>query len=145
MNKPIELLMVEDNEGDVTLTLEALERAKVKNRIHIATDGVEAMAFLRRQGEHANAPRPDLILLDLNLPRMDGREVLEALKADPELKTIPVVVLTTSQAEEDIIRSYKLNANCYITKPVDLQQFLQVIKSIGEFWLQVVKLPPSPS
>lgn len=145
MNKPIELLMVEDNEGDVTLTLEALERARVKNRIHIATDGVEAMAFLRRQGEHANAPRPDLILLDLNLPRMDGREVLEALKADPELKTIPVVVLTTSQAEEDIIRSYKLNANCYITKPVDLQQFLQVIKSIGEFWLQVVKLPPSSS
>jgi CheY-like chemotaxis protein len=136
--------MVEDNEGDVTLTLEALERAKVKNRIHIAADGVEAMAFLRRQGEHANAPRPDLILLDLNLPRMDGREVLEALKADPELKTIPVVVLTTSQAEEDIVRSYKLNANCYITKPVDLQQFLQVIKSIGEFWLQVVKLPPSP-
>ena len=141
MSGPIEILLVEDNEGDVHLTLEALDRAKVRNRVHVATDGVEAMAYLRREGVHATMPRPDLVLLDLNLPRMDGREVLEQMKRDEHLKTIPVVVMTTSSAEEDIIRSYALQANCYVTKPVDLHQFLHVVNSISDFWLQVVKLP----
>lgn len=139
---PIEILLVEDNPGDVELTRNALQRAKVRNALHVVEDGEEAMAFLRREGEYAQAPRPDVILLDLNLPRMDGREVLAEVKSDPELMNIPVVVLTTSSAEQDIVRSYRLHANCYITKPVDLDQFIEVVRSIQDFWLTVVKLPP---
>jgi chemotaxis family two-component system response regulator Rcp1 len=139
--KPIEILMAEDNPGDVRLTMEALRDAKVLNRMSVAVDGVETMAFLRRQGEYANAPRPDLVLLDLNMPRKDGREVLAEVKADPDLRRIPVVVLTTSTAEKDIMESYDLHANCYIAKPVDLDQFLDVVKSIEDFWLTIVKLP----
>jgi chemotaxis family two-component system response regulator Rcp1 len=140
---PIEILLVEDNEGDVELTQEALSRAKVNNRLHVAEDGLDALQFLRREGAYAAAPRPDLILLDLNLPRLDGREVLAEVKADPQLRTIPIVVLTTSQAEEDIVRSYDLHANCYITKPVDFGQFMKVVQSVHEFWVTVVKLPPA--
>ncbi|HEU0036815.1 MAG TPA: response regulator [Kofleriaceae bacterium] len=139
--KPIEILLVEDNPGDVRLTEEALREGKVRNNLHVARDGVEAIEFLRRQGKFADAVRPDLVLLDLNLPRKDGREVLAEIKDDAELKTIPVVVLTTSSAETDILRSYSLHANCYITKPVDLEQFVQVVKSIDDFWLTVVRLP----
>lgn len=138
---PIEILLVEDNEGDVELTREALAQAKLKNNLHVAEDGLQALQFLRREGGHASAPRPDLILLDLNLPRLDGREVLAEIKADPQLRKIPVVVLTTSQAEEDIVRSYDLHANCYITKPVDFDQFMKVVQSVHEFWVTVVKLP----
>ena len=138
---PIEILLVEDNEGDVRLTREALREAKVRNNLSVAYDGVEALEFLRREGNRSNAPRPDIILLDLNLPRMDGRELLEQIKSDPELALIPVVVLTTSKAEEDIIRSYQLHANCYITKPVDLEQFMTVVRSVEDFWLTVVRLP----
>ena len=137
----IEILLVEDNPGDVVLTREALKDAKMCNALHAVADGEEAMAFLRREGRYTSAPRPDLILLDLNLPKKDGREVLRDIKQDPELKRIPVVVLTTSQAEEDILRSYDLHANCYVTKPVDLNQFLTSVKSIEDFWLTVVKLP----
>jgi chemotaxis family two-component system response regulator Rcp1 len=140
--RPIEILMVEDNPGDVRLTVEALKEGKVRNNFHTVEDGVEAMAFLRRQGRHAEAPRPDLILLDLNLPKMNGREVLAEIKEDPELRRIPVVILTVSKAEQDIIKSYNLHANCYINKPVDLDQFLEVVKSIENFWLTVVMLPP---
>ena len=139
--KPIEILLVEDNHADVRLTEEALREGKVRNNLHVARDGVEALQFLRREGKHANAPRPDLVLLDLNLPRKDGREVLAEVKDDAELKTIPIVVLTTSSAEIDILKSYSLHANCYITKPVDLEQFVQVVKSIDDFWLTVVRLP----
>ena len=139
--KEIEILLVEDNPGDVRLTEEALREGKVKNRLHVARDGVEAIEFLRRQGKHADAPRPDLVLLDLNLPRKDGREVLAEIKSDPQLKTLPVVVLTTSSAEADILRTYSLHANCYIQKPVDLDQFVQVVKSIDDFWLTIVRLP----
>ena len=139
---PVEILLVEDNEGDVLLTMQALERAKVRNHVHVASDGVEAMAFLRRESPHEKAPRPDVILLDLNLPLMDGREVLQELKKDPALQSIPVVVITTSSAEEDVVKSYALQASCYVTKPVDLKQFLHVVDSIGDFWLQVVRLPP---
>jgi two-component system, chemotaxis family, response regulator Rcp1 len=139
--KPIELLLVEDSEPDVRLTMEALCEAKVKNRLWVVEDGVEAMAFLRRQGDHADAPRPDLILLDLNLPRKDGREVLREIKSDDSLKRIPVVILTTSKSEEDVLRAYDLHANCYITKPVDFNRFMEVVKSIEDFWLTVVKLP----
>jgi len=138
---PIEILLVEDNPGDVRLTVEGLKESKVRNNLHVTRDGVEAMAFLRREGQHARAVRPDLILLDLNLPRMDGREVLSELKSDPKLKTIPVVVLTTSRAEQDVLRSYELQANCYITKPVDLEQFISVVKSIEDFWFSIVTLP----
>jgi chemotaxis family two-component system response regulator Rcp1 len=141
--RPVEILLVEDNSGDVRLTVEALKEGKVRNNLHIARDGVEAMAFLRREGEHIEAVRPDLILLDLNLPRMDGREVLTAIKSDAMLRTIPVVVLTTSRAEQDVLRSYELQANCYITKPVDLDQFITVVKSIEDFWLTIVTLPHS--
>ena len=141
---PIEILLVEDNPGDVRLTIEALKEGKVRNRLSVARDGVEALAFLRRQGAHANAARPDLILLDLNLPRKDGREVLADIKEDKSLRRIPVVVLTTSKAEEDILRTYDLHANCYIAKPMDLEQFISVVRSIDDFWLSVVRLPPKP-
>src|SRR5919206_3374436 len=136
--KPIEILLVEDNPGDVRLTVEALNDAKVHNNLYVAKDGVEAMSFLRREGAHANAPRPDLILLDLNLPKKDGREVLEEIKEDRGLRRIPVVVLTTSEAEMDILKAYNLHANCYITKPVGLEQFITVIKTIEDFWLMIV-------
>lgn len=139
--KPIEILLVEDNAADVRLTEEALKEGKVRNNLHVARDGMEALEFLRRQGKFKDATRPDLILLDLNLPRRDGREVLADIKNDPELKMIPVVVLTTSSAEADILKSYKLHANCYITKPVDLEQFVNVVRSIDDFWLTVVRLP----
>jgi chemotaxis family two-component system response regulator Rcp1 len=138
---PIEVLLVEDSSGDVRLTREAFKDAKVHINLHVVSDGTKAMAFLLRQGEHANAPRPDLVLLDLNLPKKDGREVLQEIKESPTLKSIPVVILTTSASEADILRSYRLHANCYITKPVDLDGFLKVIKSIDSFWLSVVKLP----
>jgi CheY-like chemotaxis protein len=139
---PIEILLVEDNAGDIRLTQEALSEAKVANNLAIARDGIEALEYLRREGTHSDAARPDIILLDLNMPRMDGRELLQHIKADESLAAIPVVVLTTSKAEEDIVRSYQLHANCYITKPVDLEQFLKVVRSIEDFWLTVVRLPP---
>jgi chemotaxis family two-component system response regulator Rcp1 len=138
---PIEILLVEDSSGDVRLTREAFRDAKVHINLHVASDGMEAMTFLRGEGEHANAPRPDLILLDLNLPKKDGREVLKEIKESSTLKSIPVVILTTSASEADILRSYRLHANCYITKPVGLDGFLEVIKSIDSFWLSVVQLP----
>ena len=140
---PVEILLVEDNPGDVRLTKEALKEGKVYNNLHWAKDGVEALEFLKRQGKHAKAPRPDIILLDLNLPKKDGREVLELVKKDSELKQIPVVVLTTSEAEEDVLKSYELHANCYVTKPVDLEKFIHVVQSIDRFWLTVVTLPPT--
>lgn len=139
--KPIEILLVEDNPGDVRLTMEALKEGKVINNLTVIKDGADALAFLRRQGQYANAPRPHLIVLDLNLPKKDGREVLAEIKADDSLKRIPVVVLTTSQDEQDVLRSYNLHANCYITKPVELEQFIQVVKSIEDFWLGIVVLP----
>jgi chemotaxis family two-component system response regulator Rcp1 len=138
---PIEVLLVEDSPGDVRLTREAFKDAKVHINLHVASDGTDAMAFLHREGEHSNAPRPDLILLDLNLPKKDGREVLAELKESPTLKTIPVVILTTSASDADIQASYQRHANCFITKPVDLEGFLKVVKSIDNFWLSVVKLP----
>ena len=141
--KPIEILLVEDNPGDVRLTIEALKEAKVINHLTVVKDGVEALAFLRRQGSYTTAPRPHLILLDLNLPRKDGREVLADIKADDNLKRIPVVVLTTSQDEQDVLKSYNLHANCYITKPVGLDQFVRVVRSIEDFWLGIVVLPAS--
>jgi len=144
MSEAIEVLLVEDNPGDVRLTREALKEGKVRNNLSVAPDGVEALAFLRRQGKYADAPRPDVILLDLNLPKKDGREVLEEVKADPALRSIPVVILTSSDAERDIVRAYSLHANCYITKPVDLDQFITVVKSIEDFWFTIVKLPPEP-
>jgi len=135
------ILLVEDNPGDVRLTIEASKENKMYNNIDVIKDGVEALAFLRQEGQYADARRPDIILLDLNLPRKDGREVLEEIKNDESLRCIPVIVLTTSQAEEDILKAYGLNANCYITKPVDLNQFIKVVKSIEDFWLSIVKLP----
>jgi two-component system, chemotaxis family, response regulator Rcp1 len=138
---PLEVLLVEDSPGDVRLTREAFRDAKVHIKLHVASDGTKAMAFLKREGEHADAPRPDLILLDLNLPKKDGREVLEEIKGSLVLKSIPVVILTTSSSEADILRSYMLHANCYITKPVGLEGFLKVVRSIDNFWLTVVKLP----
>jgi CheY-like chemotaxis protein len=140
--RPIEILLVEDNPGDVDLTREALESGKIKNLLHVAVNGEEAMAFLRHKGKYTDAPRPDLVLLDLNLPRMDGREVLNEIKSDDDLKRIPVVVLTSSKAEEDILKVYNLHANCYITKPIDLLQFLKVVHVIEDFWFTIVKLPP---
>ncbi|MBN2505324.1 MAG: response regulator [Verrucomicrobia bacterium] len=137
----VTILLVEDNPGDARLTIEAFKEAKVRNRLVHVKDGAEALAFLYREEPYTHAPRPDLILLDLNMPRKDGREVLQHIKADPRLRRIPVVVLTTSQAEQDVQRAYNLNANCYITKPVDLDQFLNVIRCIEEFWLTIVKLP----
>ena len=141
ISKSIEILLVEDNPGDVRLTRESLYDARVNNNMMVAGDGLEAMACLRQEGKYAQAARPDLILLDLNLPRMNGFEVLDAIKEDPNLKRIPVVVLTTSEAEQDIVQSYNLYANAYVTKPVDLEQFIKVIKSIEGFWLEIVKLP----
>jgi len=141
-SKPIEILLVEDNAGDARLAREALRDAKVRNNLTWLSDGEEALAFLRRKGKYSHAPRPDLILLDLNLPRKDGREVLTEIKSDDKFKRIPVVILTTSQADEDVLRAYHLNANCYIPKPVDLERFLTVVKTIEEFWLTIVKLPP---
>jgi two-component system, chemotaxis family, response regulator Rcp1 len=138
----IEILLVEDNPGDVRLTREALKDGKIVNNLHVAENGVEALAFLRREGKYHDAVRPELILLDLNLPKKDGREVLAEIKADKDLKRIPVVILTSSEAEQDIVKSYNLHANCYVTKPVDLDQFITVVKSIEHFWLKVVKLPP---
>lgn len=140
--RPVEILLVEDSPSDTALTVEALKAGKIANKLYNVEDGVEAMGYLRRQGMYKNAPRPDLILLDLNLPKKDGREVLEELKNDPVLKIIPVVVLTTSRADEDVLKSYQLHANCFITKPVDFQQFIHVVKSIENFWLTVVTLPP---
>jgi CheY-like chemotaxis protein len=141
---PIEVLLVEDSPGDVRLTREAFKDAKVHINLHVASDGAEAMDFLNLEGKYSTMPRPDLILLDLNLPKKDGREVLEEIKESPTLKSIPVVILTTSASEADILRSYRLHANCYITKPVGLDGFLEVVKSIDSFWLSVVKLPHEP-
>ena len=139
--RPVQILLVEDNPGDIRLTIEALKEAKVLNRLTVVKDGIEALSLLRRQGPHAQAAPPDLILLDLNLPRKDGREVLAEIKADDNLKRIPVVILTTSQDEQDMFKTYNLHANCYITKPVDLEQFIAVVKSIEDFWLGIVVLP----
>ena len=137
----VDVLLVEDDDGDVLMTREAFEHHKIRNKLHVVQDGEEALQFLRREGPYADAPRPGLILLDLNLPRRDGREVLAELKADPELRVIPVVVLTTSEAEEDIIRSYSLHANAYVSKPVDFDRFIDVIRQIDDFFVTVVKLP----
>jgi len=139
--RAVEILLVEDSPSDADLTEEALSDGKVLNHLHWVEDGVEALAFLRRQGKYSKAPRPDLILLDLNLPKKDGREVLAQIKADPSLKLIPVVILSTSAAERDILKTYELNANCYVSKPIDLEQFISVVKLIEEFWLALVKLP----
>lgn len=138
----VEILLVEDNPGDVKLTKKALEQANLENNLHVATDGVEAMEFLNKADEHADAPRPDLVLLDLNMPRKDGQDVLADMKEDDELSRIPVVILTSSESEEDIVKSYDLNANAYLTKPVDYDGFLEIIDSLENFWLQVVKFPP---
>lgn len=138
---PIEILLVEDNAGDVRLTQEVLKSSKVRNNLIVASNGQEALNCLRKEGKYANSTRPDVILLDLNLPLMDGREVLEKIKVDPEFKRIPVVILTTSKAEEDILKTYNLHANCYITKPVDLEQFVKVVQTLEDFWLAIVKLP----
>jgi chemotaxis family two-component system response regulator Rcp1 len=143
MNKSINILLVEDNPGDIRLTREALKEDKIHNTLYVTKDGEEAMMFLRKQDKFADVPRPDLILLDLNLPRKDGREVLSEIKMDAGLKRIPVVVLTTSKEEQDIIKSYNLHANCYITKPVDLEQFSHIVRSIEDFWFSVVRLSPS--
>ncbi|MEW5783069.1 MAG: response regulator [Pseudomonadota bacterium] len=137
-----QFLLVEDNPGDVRLTREALEESKLRNNLSVVGDGEEALAFLRRSPPYENAPRPDVILLDLNLPRKSGREVLAEIKADPDLRRIPVVVITSSEAEQDIVASYDLHVNCYVTKPVDLDQFIKVVRSVSEFWLTIVRLPP---
>lgn len=141
VNREVEFLLAEDNPGDVRLTQEALRESKIRNNLNVVTDGMEAIAFLRRQGKYANAPTPDVVLLDLNLPKMDGREVLAEIKSDPLLKRIPVVIITSSEAEKDILRTYDLHANCYVSKPVDLDQFIKVIQAIENFWLTIVKLP----
>jgi chemotaxis family two-component system response regulator Rcp1 len=141
--KIIEILMVEDNPGDIRLAQEALKEAKVANKMYVVNDGVEAMAFLRQEGQYVDVKHPDLILLDLNLPKKDGREVLAEIKKEPAFKRIPVVVLTISKDEEDIIRTYDLHANCYVSKPVDFGQFIEVVKAIEDFWFTVVKLPPN--
>lgn len=145
-NKPhprlIDILLVDDDEGDILLAKRALQNGKIFNTMHVAKDGVEAMNYLKQQGEFADAPRPDLVLLDLNMPRKDGREVLADIKRDPDLRSIPVVVLTTSDSDQDIVNMYDLHANCYVTKPVDLEQFTKIVKEIKDFWFSVVKLPP---
>ena len=140
--RPIEILLVEDNPGDVRLLMETFREGRIRNRISLVEDGVEALAFLHKEGEHSSAPRPDLILLDLSLPRKNGQEVLAEVKQDADLKRIPVVVITSSQAEKDILQAYNNYANCYLTKPVDLEQFMGVVRSVEEFWFTVVKLPP---
>jgi len=145
LGRQVEFLLAEDNPGDVRLTKEALRESKIRNNLNVVPDGVEAMAFLRREGKYADAPTPDVVLLDLNLPKKDGREVLAEIKSDPLLKRIPVVIITSSEAEQDILRTYDLHANCYVTKPVDLDQFIKVIQSIESFWLTIVKLPTSVS
>jgi two-component system, chemotaxis family, response regulator Rcp1 len=142
-SRPVEILLVEDNPGDVRLTAEGLREGKIRNNLSVVGDGIEAMAFLHREGQYGDAPRPDLILLDLNLPRKDGREVLAEIKVDEDLRRIPVVILTTSSAEQDIVRTYDLAANCYVTKPLDFEAFVEVVKSIEEFWFSIVRLPPS--
>ena len=139
--QPIQILLVEDNPADIDLTREGFEVGKLKNDLHVVTDGTEAMRFLRQEGEHASAPHPDLMLLDLNLPKKDGREVLAEIKQDPGLQTIPVVVLTSSEAEEDVVNSYQLHANCYIRKPVNLERFMKIVSTVEDFWFTVVKLP----
>jgi two-component system, chemotaxis family, response regulator Rcp1 len=139
--RPVEILLVEDNPGDVRLTIEALKEGKLLNHVSVAEDGVEALSFLHQEGQYIGRPLPDLILLDLNLPKKDGREVLAEIKKDPKLRHIPVVVLTTSVAEHDVLKSYDLHANCYINKPVDLEQFIEIVKSVGDFWFSVVMLP----
>ncbi len=139
--RQIEVLLVEDDPGDVMMTREAFQDYKLHNELHVVSDGAEAMAFLHQEGEYAGRPRPDLVLLDLNLPRMDGRQVLEAIKSDPELASIPVVVLTTSENEDDVLRSYSLHANAYVTKPVDFQRFIEVVRQIDDFFVTVVRLP----
>lgn len=144
-SKPVEILLVEDNPADVELTMEALQDGKLLNHISVAQDGMEAMAFLKREAPFGNAPRPDLILLDLNLPRKNGFEVLEEVKSDPKLMQIPVVVLTTSNADRDVVKSYDLKANCYVCKPVELDEFLSFVRSTQEFWLEIVHLPPKPA
>ena len=141
--KPVEIFLIEDNPGDVRLTIEALKECKILNNLHVAVDGIEAMSYLNKEGKFKDKPRPDLIILDLNLPKKDGREVLGEIKGDASLKKIPVVILTTSEAEQDILRSYELHANCYITKPVNMDQFIKVVKSVGDFWFSIVILPPS--
>jgi len=140
--KMIEILLIEDNPGDVRLTKEALKECKIANKLHVALDGIEAIDFLYKKGKFNNSPRPDVILLDLNLPKKDGREVLAEIKQDKDLRRIPVVVLTTSKSQEDIIKTYNLHANCYISKPIGMVQFIKVVKSIGDFWFSIVKLPP---
>jgi len=140
--RPVEILLVEDSESDVYLTRDALRDNKIQNKLHVAWDGEEAMEFLRRQGRHKDAPRPDVILLDLNLPKKDGREVLAEVKSDPDLKLIPVVIVTTSRDEADVLATYGLHANCYITKPIDLVQFTKMVKAIEGFWFEIVRLPP---
>jgi two-component system, chemotaxis family, response regulator Rcp1 len=142
--RPIEILLIEDSPSDAALTIEALQAGKIVNNLNCVVDGVEAMAYLRKRGKFTESSRPDLIMLDLNLPKKDGREVLQELKSDPSLKLIPIIVLTTSSADKDVLQSYALNANCFITKPVDFQQFIDVIRSIERFWLSVVTLPPAP-
>jgi CheY-like chemotaxis protein len=139
--RAIQVLLVEDDPGDVLMTREAFEDYKLRNQLHVVNDGEQAMAFLRNEGEYADLPRPDLVLLDLNLPRMDGRQVLDAIKSDPELSSIPVVVLTTSEAEDDVLRSYSLHANAYVTKPVDFERFIDVVRQIDDFFVSVVRLP----
>ena len=141
---PIDILLVEDTPGDERLTREALREGKVYHKLHWGKDGVQAMDFLKQRGQYAKMPRPDIILLDLNLPKKDGREVLQEIKRDDNLKRIPVVILTTSKAEEDVLKTYNLHANCYVTKPVDLDQFVKIVRSIEQFWFTVVKLPPHP-
>ncbi len=141
MGKPVEILLVEDNPGDVRLTKEALKESKIRNNLSVVMDGVEALAFLHKEGKYADAPHPDLILLDLNLPKKDGREVLTEIKEDSDLKRIPIAILTISKAEEDIMKTYNHHANCYITKPIDMDQFAKVVKSIEEFWFTIVTLP----
>jgi CheY-like chemotaxis protein len=141
VGKPIEILLVEDNPGDVRLTREALKESKIINNLHVVMDGEEAMKFLLQKGEYKNKPKPDIVLLDLNLPKKDGREVLAEVKANNRIKRIPIVILTSSEADEDIIKTYNLHANCYIAKPVDLDQFSKVVKTIGDFWFSIVKLP----
>jgi two-component system, chemotaxis family, response regulator Rcp1 len=142
IGRPVEILLVEDNAGDVRLAREGLRECKLLNNLSVADDGVKALAFLRREGAYAKAPRPDLIMLDLNLPRKDGREVLKEIKEDDDRKRIPVVILTTSKAEEDIVKSYSLHANCYVTKPLAIEQFITVVQAIESFWFTIVKLPP---